>query len=74
MYVILYGRTCFSTGNNTDVFSLQNYFKEQIYIVLEVLIVFLNPQSENQTNVLSNKNYLYMQLYCNVYLLIKQAS
>ena len=53
---------CFSTENYTDVgenkgiLSRLNYFKEQIYIMLEhkLLIVFLNPTSDNLTYVLSN--------------------
>ena len=39
---------------NKKIFSIHNYFKEQIYILLEALIVFLNPPEENLTNCLSN--------------------
>ena len=40
---------------DNGVFSLKNYFKEQVYILFEALTVFLNPPPENLTNVLSNK-------------------
>ena len=42
-------------------FSQQNYVKEKIYILLEALIAFLNPNSENLTNVLSYKNHHNMR-------------
>ena len=47
-------------GKSNDIFSQQNYFKEQIYLLLEALIVFLNPQSENLANVLSKKKHHYI--------------
>ena len=62
MYAII--SKCFSTGHhsnvekNNGIFSIQIYFKDQIYIVIEALIVFLYPPSENLTNVLSNKSII----------------
>ena len=43
-------------GGNNEIFYLQDDIKEQIYILLEAMIVFLNPPSENLSNGLSNKN------------------
>ena len=43
-------------GENNGIVSLQDHFKKQIYILLEALIVFLSPPSENLTNVMSNTN------------------
>ena len=38
-------------------FFLQNYLKENMYILLEAMIVFLNPTSESIGNVLFNNNH-----------------
>ena len=38
-----------------------NHMSQLIYILLEALIVFLNPQLETLTNVLSNKNHHNMR-------------
>ena len=48
-------------GKINDIFSLQNYFKEQIYLLLEALIVFINPPSEKLANVVSKKNHHNMR-------------
>ena len=45
-----------------DIYSLQKEFMEQIHILLESLIVFLNPPLEKLANVLSKKNHHNMRL------------